>query len=87
MLTPNSIFHIFSNLFDHLDQASYSYSYPLLNVKFGPFVFCIVFLKINPKFDNICFTAYLANPILKNGDGKNLPKALTIGAGGHYGPF
>ena len=56
MFTPYSIFHIYSNLFDHLDQVQAS---QFKFVTFGPPVFSIVLFKINPKFDQIRFIVYL----------------------------
>ena len=60
LVIPNSIFHIFSNLFDEKHQFSH-----LWYVKFLPSIFCVVLIKFNPKFYQICFTAYQTTPILR----------------------
>ena len=51
--TPNSKFHIFSDLFDHENKQS-----PLKFFQFWPSFFHVVLFKINPRCYKFCFTAY-----------------------------
>ena len=60
VFTPNTIFHIFSHLCDHLDQAS-----DLEFVEFVLPLFFLFLLKSNPKSYQIYFKAYLISKIFQ----------------------
>ena len=56
MLTLNSIFHKYYNLFDPLDL-----NFHLSFVKIGLFIICVVLLKFGPKVYKTCFMTYGAH--------------------------